>query len=238
MPVIVKTEGIVLNREMFRSTSKIISLFSKDYGRLELLAKGGFDPKKGWAGSLEPFAFSEVVFYRREGKEYYLISDITLIFDFFHFRQDEKRFYFAYLLSSFIIKNLPREIKQLSLYQLFLSTLFLLDREGQESFLYAFLLKASVLLGYQPNLFSCLRCAKRLDSFFFSSDKGGFLCRVCQEGKGIDFQSREAKKLKELLLLPQREIGKIELGEKEKKAIQDFLAHHLNFFFPANPFSA
>jgi DNA repair protein RecO (recombination protein O) len=235
MAIIEKTEGIVIRRERFRSTSKMVTLFSKDYGRLSLLAKGGFDPKRLLGGNLEPFSLTEITFYYREGKEYHLISGASLIYDFPRFRSETERFFYASLLSSFIIKTLPKEVKQSSLYQLFLSTIFLLDRAGKESLIYSFLIKAASFFGYQPNLLSCLRCSRRLKSFFFSSQRGGFLCAACREGEGIDFQLEEARRLKSLLLLPQREVGKLELGEKEKEAIRSFLAFHLNFFFPNPP---
>ncbi|MEO0100928.1 MAG: DNA repair protein RecO [candidate division WOR-3 bacterium] len=236
MALVKKTEGIVLQREDFRSQSKFITLFSLDYGRLALLAKGGFHPKRYLSGPLEPFNLIEVIFYHREGRDYHLLSETSLLLHFPHFRTDGKRFYYASLLASFLIKTLPREVRQPSLYRLSLRTLSLLDEEGKENFLYAFFLKSSSLLGYRPHLLSCLRCGKGLKSFFFSPEKGGFLCGRCRNGEGREFLPAEAERMRGLLFLPLRKIGGLELGAKEKEAIRDFLCQYFHFPLPNNPF--
>lgn len=237
MPWIIKTTGVVLKRIYFRNTSKIVFLFTKDYGKLELLAKGALLPKSRFGGSLEPFAFSEVIFYRREGKERYLLSDATLLFDFRGMREDADRFYHASLVSDFLYHSLPKEESFPALYRLFLSTFYLLNREGKESLVYSFLLKAASLLGYRPNLFTCVKCHKVPNRFFFVSARGGFLCERCSSGEGVDFPKEAVRKLKELLSRPQIRLVEMELNEREKGVIRDFLAFHLNFRFANNPFS-
>ncbi len=238
MSVITKTEGIIIKREYFRDTSKIVTIFSKDYGKLELLAKGAFDPKRNLGGSLEPFTFSEVIFYYREGREYYLLANATLLYDFRILREEPERFYFASLLAEFILNCLPKEVPQTSLYQLFLSTFYRLTKEGKENLIYSFLIKAATLLGYKPNFITCVKCHKRPDRFFFAVARGGFLCEACRAGEVINFEPSEVEGLKNLLFLPQTKIGKIELGEKEKNVVRQFLAHHLNFHLFPNPFAS
>ncbi len=199
---------------------------------MELLAKGAFNPKRGFGVSLEPFSLSEIIFYQREGRERALISEATLLFDFRRFREEIRLFHLASSLAEFIVQTLPKEVAQNNLYRLFLSTLFLLDQSKRESIFYSFFLKAASLLGYQPNLSTCLQCQKRLKALFFAPKRGGFLCEVCQKGKVIQFSEQEKEKLKNLLLLPQRDIVEVELSKKEKEAIREFLASHLNFFPP------
>ena len=50
----------VIHRRAFSETSLILELFTRDYGRVGLLAKGARRPKSRWAGNLEPFQLVQV----------------------------------------------------------------------------------------------------------------------------------------------------------------------------------
>ena len=59
----VKTEGVVLGGIRFRETSKIVTLYTRDRGKLRLVAKGALRPKSRLVGHLEPI--THVMFWIR-----------------------------------------------------------------------------------------------------------------------------------------------------------------------------
>lgn len=49
------TPGFVLHQRPYRDTSALVEIFSRDYGRLGLVARGIRSPKSKWRGDLQPF---------------------------------------------------------------------------------------------------------------------------------------------------------------------------------------
>jgi DNA repair protein RecO (recombination protein O) len=77
--MIVSTEAIILHSRKFSDSSKIVSIFTKDYGRISILAKGAMKPKSKFSGSLEPLTHSFITLYKSPGKSLYLLSSSETI---------------------------------------------------------------------------------------------------------------------------------------------------------------
>lgn len=67
--MIVTTEAIVLRARKQGETSKIVTLYTRDFGKLNVIAKGAREMKSKFGGALEMFALSNVVFYKREKQD-------------------------------------------------------------------------------------------------------------------------------------------------------------------------
>lgn len=48
-------QGVLLHQRPFRDTSALLEIFSRDYGRLGIVARGVHTPKSKWRGDLQPF---------------------------------------------------------------------------------------------------------------------------------------------------------------------------------------
>lgn len=64
---ILKSEGIVISRTNYGEADRLIKVFSKDYGKLMLLAKGARKAKSKKRGSIEVFSKLKFSAYRRNG---------------------------------------------------------------------------------------------------------------------------------------------------------------------------
>ena len=64
--MIVTTEAIVLRSRKQGETSKIVTLYTKSHGKLNVIAKGARETKSKFGGALEMFAKSTAVFYKRD----------------------------------------------------------------------------------------------------------------------------------------------------------------------------
>lgn len=75
-PLLVTTDAIVLRSRKHGETSKIVTLYSREYGKVDVIAKGARDLKSKFGGALEAFAESRIVFYKKEKAEtsLYLLS--------------------------------------------------------------------------------------------------------------------------------------------------------------------
>lgn len=63
--MIVKTDAIVLNSMRFGDTSKIVWVYTKEYGKVSIIAKGAVSLKNKYGGSLEPLSYISLIFYKK-----------------------------------------------------------------------------------------------------------------------------------------------------------------------------
>jgi DNA repair protein RecO (recombination protein O) len=183
MANIIKTHGFVLNTIPFKESSMFVSLLTKQNGKVKLIAKGVRRPKSRMCGALERFSLDEIIYYRRESKEVYTLSDAVVIQGFDAIRARPEKVNAALVLCEFFDKTLPPEephTHAFLLLQDFLAVLTAAGEQQTKSTTYAFLLRALPDAGVPPRIDSCVRCHapirynnKKVD---FSIGAGGVVC--------------------------------------------------------------
>ena len=76
--MIITTESIVLLTRKFGDTSKILTAFTRDHGKVSLLAKGAFSPKSKFGSSLETLSRNTITFYKKAGRDLQTLSNSEL----------------------------------------------------------------------------------------------------------------------------------------------------------------
>ena len=74
-----KTEAIVLRTLPFRSSSLIITFFTKSFGKLKGIAKGVRKERESRGATFELFTHLEIVFYEKIRSDLHLVSDAFII---------------------------------------------------------------------------------------------------------------------------------------------------------------
>ena len=77
-----KTNGIILKTRRQGETSKIITIYTRDYGKISLVAKGSRSIKSRHWGTLEPFTHIALVFYHKENRELQFLSQADIVQSF------------------------------------------------------------------------------------------------------------------------------------------------------------
>jgi DNA repair protein RecO len=73
--MIVTSEAIVLRSRKHGETSKIVTLYTREFGKLNVIAKGAREIKSKFGGALEMFVRTSAVFYKKEKQDgLYLLS--------------------------------------------------------------------------------------------------------------------------------------------------------------------
>ncbi len=72
--LIVKTNSIILNSMKYSESSKILRVFTRDYGKISLIAKGAISSKNKYGSAIEPLSISEIQFYFKKNTDLYLVS--------------------------------------------------------------------------------------------------------------------------------------------------------------------
>lgn len=188
--MIVTTDGIVLRTMKYRDTSQIVTLFSRDYGKISVVAKGIRNRLKGGAGGLDPMAIVRAVVYRKPGRELHLMSQCDRIRVFKGLDADLGRMAGGMAAVELTHLALPPEEPHPDVFLLLERTLDHLGGATRDPAIALYYYKVQLLgiLGFRPVLKECSHCGRTLEDIGRSggirSSIGphGLVCPACGPG--------------------------------------------------------
>ena len=148
-----KTEGLILKRINFGEADKVLTIFTKHYGKICALAKGirRITSRKG--GNLE--LFNWVILFLFKGRNLDIITEAQVKDSFPGFRKDLKRIGIAYYFCELVDKLCPERQKNQEVFALLGQHLKGLEKKFDDSnyqtnFIRDFEVKLLEELGFWP----------------------------------------------------------------------------------------
>ena len=180
---LVKTEAVILHSRKQGETSKLVTFYSRHYGKLVLVAKGSRSVKSHYMGVLEPYQHVAIIFYLKENRSVYFLSQAEIIASFPSIHATLGKMALAAIPCEIIEKTEVAEHVCPELYNLLVDVLQALEnaRSGHKNIIRAFHLKFLHISGFKPALDSCERCGKEdvTGDVSFALDKGVYHCDAC-----------------------------------------------------------
>jgi len=179
-------EAIVLRHLDSGEADRVITLFTRQLGKIYALAKGIRKIRSRKAGHLEPFTQSTLQLAK--GRSRMIITQAETIEAFLPIRQDLLLFGYA----SYVVELLDRftyeEGEDFSLYNLLRDTLARLSLPEADPLVTLRYYEIRLLdyVGFRPVLFECVLCGEAIqaEDQYFSAEKGGAVCPAC--GRGVE----------------------------------------------------
>lgn len=239
MSEIFKTEALVLRSSRWSDSSKIVHFFTKDKGYLKVIAKGAFQEKSEFRGTLETLNFVEIIVSHKETRGLQLITSASLQNSFQKIREDLQKTGIAFsvieLIQQFLKTHEP--IGGFFLYTVDLLTSLNEDSSpNQKIFLWHFLMTLSNTLGFGWSLGQCLSCntSPETDAIFLDYENGGIICQKCKsktQANGIQISSKNWQILKSISELDIKQVGPFVETILEKLEIDftNVLLKHVSF---------
>jgi len=110
------SEAIVLSSRPYSEADKIVSLFSKNFGKITVIAKGVKRLKSRKRGSLEVFSY--IKFSAHTGKGLPIITETEMINNYSDLRKDLKRVSVAYFFAEVVLRTTRDEEKHEEVFDL------------------------------------------------------------------------------------------------------------------------
>ena len=79
---LIKTEAVVLRTRKQGETSKILSLYTKNFGKISVIAKGARSIKSKYLGALETLNYISIIIYRKEQRSLQYLREADIIHSF------------------------------------------------------------------------------------------------------------------------------------------------------------
>ena len=184
MPLI-ETEAIVLRTYRLGEADKIISLLTRQLGRLRAVAKGAFSRRGRYGASLEPLSYIRVWVYDRENRDLQRIGSAEIVESFFAMQKDYRIQLAAQYLAEVTERFLPdREVNE-RVFRLLLAVLRAFKRFGEVNrpllFFDYWLLR---LGGFLPDLSRCMACQRAFggEDGFYDPVAVALVCSRCRSG--------------------------------------------------------
>jgi DNA repair protein RecO (recombination protein O) len=179
---IIKTEGLIIRVMDYLESSKIVTCFTPDYGKISLLAKGARRPKSRLGGSLDLLQHVAVVYYQKDTRELQTLSQVDVITSFQSFQSDLKILSFGLGILELVNKlELSKNPNPKLFYHSLEALNGLEESKNQELVFYQFIWKWLEGAGFHPKLRRCLSCLQIPNTKFvkFSISEGGYYCQNC-----------------------------------------------------------
>lgn len=179
--MIVQVEGLVLRGFRMSESSKVVILYTREFGKVRLAAKGARRPKSKFGASLEPLTWGRYVFYKRENREIQTLSEGDILYAFEPVKQHYGRLAAGSVVCELLDHMTEDGDRNAMLFRFALDTLHwigMIQTPALDVPVWYFQLKAAGELGYRPHLSGCVHCGGRLEGprLGFSPVLGGALC--------------------------------------------------------------
>lgn len=176
-----EVEGIVIREVKYRDADRILTLYTKQYGRITASANGARRMKSPLHGITQPFVRGEFSIFM--GRNRNRIQNGRILSSHYEVCNDLDRLAYGQYLFELVALTTPEGEANEKDYALLVKTLSLLSTvEGRalKSLIHAFEIKHLTFLGFRPQLSVCAICGKREANFrHFHAMHGGVICSDC-----------------------------------------------------------
>ncbi|MEM7349091.1 MAG: DNA repair protein RecO [Chloroflexota bacterium] len=172
-----RTDALILRRSDFGEADRLLTVYTPNLGKFQLLAKGVRKTTSRKAGHVELFMLVDMMVAR--GRTWDILSQADVVETYRGLRDDLDKTSHAYYLAEMIDRFTEEDDANAPLFELLALTLARLTHlEDTFIALRYFELHLLSLTGFQPQLHFCLSCGEGLepvDNYFHLAD-GGTLC--------------------------------------------------------------
>lgn len=237
-------DALVLRLVDYRESDRILTLFSRERGKVEGRARGVRSSRHRFAGRMD--LLTRVRVNLKEGRGAPQIEEAEVLEAFLGIRADLDRLAWAAALIELVGRIYGEGEAHPTAYDTLLTALRHLDKAEVVSagLLHLFELRLLDEAGLCPHLGSCVSCGEPVDGgrrFVFHVARGGALCEACQGADGgLVVAPGTLRTLERGLGLPLERAGRLrfsaDAAEECRRLVQAFLGYHVGGTFKARRF--
>ncbi|MGI6189041.1 MAG: DNA repair protein RecO [Clostridiales bacterium] len=232
---IVRTQGIVLRYTNFREADRMLTIFSPDRGKMQVLARGCRKPKSRLLAASELFCYADYIFVK--SKEIYVMTQADIRNSFYDIRNDVERLTYGTHILALTEEAVNYEEGNFRLFYMLLQVLAYLayGEINPADTAHVFELKLIDLLGYRPVLDRCIACGSPIEQLnsnklFFSASQGGIVCRSCNSGvnDGYAVHKNTIQTMRFILSMDIKRLGVLKFSGMVRNELDYILSGYLS----------
>ncbi|OGU14594.1 MAG: DNA repair protein RecO [Ignavibacteria bacterium GWB2_35_12] len=231
--MIINTEAIILKSIKYGDSSKILSIFTRDFGRLSVIAKGARQTKSKFGAALEPMSVSNLCFYKKANRDLHTLSSADSVINFNNIQNSLENMACAMMILESVLQTLVENEMNINLFELLKSSLIELNKTTGNPF--------SIFTLFQIELAHNLGFSMKFDynyenlmikskSFIFSLENGYIVNEKNNKSKFFFRLENEVLAiLNKIEKAKMEEVSNINISISNRKQIKDFFINYFSF---------
>jgi DNA repair protein RecO (recombination protein O) len=179
-----RVEAVVLRHADWGEADRLLTLYTRERGKVRAIAKGARKIRSRKAGHLEPF--THVTLQLARGHDLLIVTQADTLDAYMAIHEDlDKTSHAAYAVELLDRFTYEEDTENYHIFRLLTEALTRLEQEADPWLaLRYYEVRLLDILGYRPHLFECANCARQIkaEDQFFSAAQGGVLCPDCGQG--------------------------------------------------------
>ncbi|RSK27882.1 DNA repair protein RecO [Bacillus sp. HMF5848] len=227
-----KCEGIVVRTTNYGDTNKIVTLYTREFGKVGVMARGAKKVGSRLSSVTQPFTYG---YFLVQGGNTGLgtLQQGESITPMRYIREDIIATAYASYITELLDKITEDRKSNPYVFEMLLQALQYIN-EGLDAQIitHIFELKALGIMGIQPNLDSCSVCGEQESTFSFSIREGGFLCERCspQDPYRLNISTNTVKLLRIFYYFDLNRLGNINVKEQTKKELKAVITAYFDAY--------
>jgi DNA repair protein RecO (recombination protein O) len=174
--------GIVLRQSSYGEADRMLTVYTRDFGTLRVVARGLRRPTSRMAGHLEPLVHASLQLARGRGPD--VVAGADTLHGHTALRDNLEGIARGLVCAELVEAFAPEEQANPELFALLQHALAMLNEGEGDLLLWHFAFHVLVLTGYMPELQQCVVCgdAVRPGEHLFTPGLGGVVCTRCARG--------------------------------------------------------
>jgi len=235
----IKTKAIVIKSIKWKDTSKIVTLYTRETGKVSVIAKGVRKLKSTYGGVLESINLIEAIIYPSPKRQVQILGPASLENSFPEIKKDIEKTSYTYAVLELIYILIPIGSVDSIFFDFTKILLEEMEKIRQPKIIFwFFLLKISSYMGFRPDFNTCIICSNESDGAetYFSFQKGGLVCKRCcgANFEGWRLDANAIKILNKLQKMNYKVMSTQALVTIDKFPYTEFLLSYLRFHSDEN----
>lgn len=236
------TEAIILKSIKYRDSSKLLTVYTAEFGRCSLIANGARKAKNKFGSALEPMSCSTLTFYKRNGKDLHTLSGAETSVPLRNLMESFDRITSGLAICEIVYNTQIHEEQNLALFSLLKNTLLALNmsERNEQTLVLWFQAQYAALLGFQLLPERCAASGEIVQpsdapTFTISlADGAPYSPAFARVNTGYQMEAGSLAVLQRLVKISPEQSSLLALSERQQSQLTDFFAIYYQFHLDRN----
>jgi DNA repair protein RecO (recombination protein O) len=226
--MLIKSEGIVIRTVDYGESNKVLTIYTKEFGKMGVMARGAKKTKSRLSSVAQLFTCA--YFLIQKGSGLGSLNQAEIIKSYRSVKQDIFKTAYAAYVVELLDKSTDEGKPSPALYEFLNLTLTYLDEGIDPDVLRAiFEMKMLRLQGVGPTVDRCANCGRQEGNFSFSIAEGGYLCEQCRfiDPNALNLTPHTARLLHVFYHIDLARLGEVSIKTETKQTIKLILSTYM-----------